>query len=402
MANPIPAPPKSDAAPLPAPDAGILSLKDQAEATLVYQGAPASDPLAEAIQKEMGRELTPSPLTSPIAQSLAEGLGPVEGEVFRCMNLTKAYGEGSSYTEVIKGISFTVKKGDYIVIYGPSGSGKSTLLHMLAGLEPPTRGEIRVGSHSIHDFSDEELAIYHREEVGLVFQSFNLLDSLRVWENVAFPLMLAGAPLDWRRREALKMLERFGLLDFANHYPTQLSGGQQQRVALARALIHDPDLLLIDEPTGNLDSKSAKTVIEEIARLHSQENRTIILVTHSQEFLQYATRIFYIRDGTLLTSKQQEGPAGQDMPPLVTPGERSGLEAVTLQPLATAGTPVEPTSQPEVPEMPPALPVDPPTKPRPQPTQVIQESGLSSEVASLFPSLQEAADKEAKEGGGHG
>ena len=128
------------------------------------------------------------------------------------------------------------------------------------------------------------------------------MNSQQVWENVAFPLMLTGAPLEWRKHESLKLLDRFGMVEYATHYPTQLSGGQQQRVALARALIHDPDLLLIDEPTGNLDSKSAQIVIKEIDRLHKQENRTIILVTHSQEFLPYANRIFYIRDGTLRTS----------------------------------------------------------------------------------------------------
>ena len=272
---------------------------------MAYQrGGMASegDPLLESIERETGKEMMSSSIVPPeLMQEQANG----RKEIFRATNLTKAYGRGASYIEVIKGITFSVFQGEYIVIYGPSGSGKSTLLNLLSGLEIPSRGEIRIRDTVIQEFSDDELAFYHREEVGLVFQNFNLLDSQRVWENVAFPLMLAGAPLDWRRHEALKMLDRFDMADFATHFPNQLSGGQQQRVSLARALIHDPDLLLIDEPTGNLDSRSADLVIKEIDRLHKQEERTIILVTHSPVFLPYATRVFYIKDGTLLTSNEQ-------------------------------------------------------------------------------------------------
>lgn len=288
--------------PVPAPEAPAVTT--DAEAALSYQRGgdyEEVDPLMQAIQEELGEKLSPTQEASLAEQSITPY---EEGEVFRAVNLTKAYGQGAAYNEVIKGISFTVKEGEYIVIYGPSGSGKSTLIHLLAGLERPTRGEIRIRDVAFSKFTDDEMATYHREGVGLVFQSFNLLESLKVWENVAFPLMLSGAPIDWREHTARKMLEQFGLGDFADHYPNQLSGGQQQRVSLARALVHDPALLLVDEPTGNLDSKSAEVVVREIDRLHKQEGRTIILVTHSQDFLQYATRIFYIRDGTLLTSNE--------------------------------------------------------------------------------------------------
>lgn len=272
--------------------------------------AEEHDPLREAIQQQINLGFTPAAptLQGPVSTSdqplFVRPMG--EDEVFRCTNLTKSYGNGAAYVEVIKGITFSVRKGEYIVILGPSGSGKSTLLHLLAGLEVPNRGEIRLRNQVIQQFTDDDLALYHREEIGLVFQSFNLLPSLLVWENVAFPLMLAGAPIAWRRHEAIKMLDRFAMADFAAHYPAQLSGGQQQRVSLARALIHDPDLLLVDEPTGNLDSISADLVIQELDRLHKQENRTIILVTHSQVFLPFATRVFYIKDGTLLTSDEQD------------------------------------------------------------------------------------------------
>ena len=280
----------------------------------------APDPMLEAMQGEFSRGIVPTELAgfnlapSSTSYLLSQPLG--ETEIFRCTNLTKSYGAGAAYIEVIKGVSFTVQQGEYIVILGPSGSGKSTLLHLLAGLEVPNRGEIRMRNQVIQDFTDDDLSLYHREQIGLLFQIFNLLPSLLVWENVAFPLMLAGAPIDWRQHEALKMLDRFGMADFAMRYPNQLSGGQQQRIALARALIHDPDLLLVDEPTGNLDSKSADLVIAELNRLHKQENRTIILVTHSQVFLPFATRVFYINDGQLLTSNESnsldttDGPDG--------------------------------------------------------------------------------------------
>jgi putative ABC transport system ATP-binding protein len=282
--------------------------QDIDEAVKAYQSGEisADDPMAQAIQKQFEAGVIPEPLEESPEFMVSGYSAPLKkGEVFRCTNLTKAYGKGAAYTEVIKGISFSVYQGEYIVISGPSGSGKSTLLHLLAGLEIPNRGEIRLRNQIIQEFTDEDLALYHREEVGLLFQNFNLLESLRVWENVAFPLMLSGAPSDWRQHEALKILDRFGMADFANHYPNQLSGGQQQRVSLARALVHDPEILLIDEPTGNLDSASADQVIQEIQRLHKQEERTIILVTHSQVFLPFATRVFYIKDGTLLTSDEQ-------------------------------------------------------------------------------------------------
>lgn len=298
--EPLASPPTTEIAP-------PVSTETDAEAALNFQSGGSipteSDPMMQAIQQELGEQLAP---IDPVTISSEAAQPFTEGEIFRAVNLTKAYGEGAGYHEVIKGVSFIVEQGEYVVIYGPSGSGKSTLLHMLAGLEKPTRGEIRIRNTAFTTFSEDEMAIYHREGVGLVFQNFNLLDSLTVWENVAFPLMLAGAPLDWRKHEALKMLEKFDMEEFVNHYPNQLSGGQQQRVSLARALVHDPALLLIDEPTGNLDTKSAQAVTKEIQRLHEQEQRTIILVTHSQDFLPYATRVFYIRDGTLLTSNEQD------------------------------------------------------------------------------------------------
>jgi len=238
-------------------------------------------------------------------QATPTPVNPIGDAVFACDNLTKAYGSGAAYLEVVKGVSFSVKAGDYVVISGPSGSGKSTLLHMLAGLEVPTRGTVSLHGAPLNAFDDDELANYHRSTIGLVFQSFNLLPSLTTSENVAFPLMLAGIDKATRSQRAAEVLTRFGMGDLQNHYPSQLSGGQQQRVAMARALVHNPEVLLFDEPTGNLDSVSAQIVEAEIERLHRVENRTILLVTHSEAFLRYATKIFTIQDGTLTT---KEGP----------------------------------------------------------------------------------------------
>lgn len=263
------------------------------EAFLELTQGTAIDPLLQQLEQQTRRTFLPA---------LAEHMGPpAKGELFRVENLTKSYGTGAAYREAVKGASFAVHEGEYVVIVGPSGSGKSTLLTLLAGLEPPSRGAVSVQGNRLDAFTEEALAWYHRSVVGLVFQNFNLLDSLSVLDNVAFPLLLSGVPAAEREARALELLDSFGLAEFAGFSPNQLSGGQQQRVAMARALVHNPLLLLVDEPTGNLDSKSAQTVTQSLAELHKR-GKTILLVTHSAEFLPYADRIFYLRDGTLLTS----------------------------------------------------------------------------------------------------
>lgn len=263
------------------------------EAFLELTQGKTVDPLLQQLEQQTKRTFQPA---------LVEHLGePSPDELFRVENLTKSYGTGAAYREAVKGVSFAVHEGEYVVIVGPSGSGKSTLLTLLAGLEPPSRGAVSVQGSRLDGFTEEALAWYHRGVVGLVFQNFNLLDSLSVLDNVAFPLLLSGVSKVEREDRALELLESFGLAEFAGFSPNQLSGGQQQRVAMARALVHNPLLMLVDEPTGNLDSRSAQTVTKSLADLHKQ-GKTIILVTHSAEFLPYADRIFYLRDGTLLTS----------------------------------------------------------------------------------------------------
>jgi ABC-type lipoprotein export system ATPase subunit len=201
---------------------------------------------------------------------------------------------------VLKNVSVNIHDGEFIIIYGPSGSGKSTFLNLLAGLELPTAGRILLRDHNMADLSGEELAQYHRRKIGMVFQNFNLIKSLRVWENVALPQAANGTRYTPRRKRALELLELLGLKGLENRQPNELSGGQQQRVAIARALVNNPYLLLIDEPTGNLDTAAANEVMQIINNLHTQASHTLVLVTHNPNYLQYATRVFYMQDGQII------------------------------------------------------------------------------------------------------
>lgn len=220
-------------------------------------------------------------------------------EIYRLDGLTKSYGQGSAYTEVIKEINLQITTGEYLVIFGPSGSGKSTLLYLLAGLEKPSKGKIYLRGEDITDFSHNRLANFHRLNVGIVYQSFHLLPSFTILENIAFPLALHGLRLKKRQERAMEVLTRFGIDSLADHYPSQISGGQQQKAAIARAMINTPPILLVDEPTGNLDTASAQEVMDILALLHRQGHRTIILVTHNPEFIKYSTRTVHIVDGKL-------------------------------------------------------------------------------------------------------
>lgn len=219
--------------------------------------------------------------------------------IYHVENLTKAYGASSAYNEVVKEINLQVNLGDYLVILGPSGSGKSTLLYLLAGLEKPTKGNIYLRGQNIAHFSANELANFHRISIGIVYQAFHLLPSFTVLENIAFPLALQGLRLRKRMERSMEVLARFSIDSLANHYPSQISGGQQQKVAIARAMINMPPILLIDEPTGNLDSASSQEIMEIIYLLHNQGNRTIILVSHNPEFVKYSTNTVHMMDGKI-------------------------------------------------------------------------------------------------------
>lgn len=226
--------------------------------------------------------------------------------VLECRDVTKNYKLGETTVEALRGIKLKIYAGTYNILFGPSGCGKSTLLSLLAGLDVPTSGEILVRGESLAGLKVDQLAIYRNKKVGMVFQSFNLLPSLRVWENVALPYVFAGLGLGLRKQRAIKLLEMVHMEKFADRLPDQLSGGQQQKVAIVRSLMSNPWILLIDEPTGNLDSASANEVIEFIRGLNEKSRRTILMVTHNNEYIKYATRVYYMRDGRVVSSTGEE------------------------------------------------------------------------------------------------
>ena len=244
---------------------------------------------------------------------------------------------------VLKNVSVKVHDGEFIIVFGPSGSGKSTFLNLLAGLELPTAGRILLREHNMADFSSEELAHYHRTKIGMVFQNFNLIKSLNVWENVALPQTSKGIRYNERRRHAFELLALLGLSGLENRHPNELSGGQQQRVAIARALVNNPYLLLIDEPTGNLDTNSADEVMQIINDLHAQASHTLVLVTHNPNYLHYATRVFYMKDGKIV--KEERPPQQVDVQAAVAQAVQEVPAPTAVNPLVT---PSVPTLQPNL------------------------------------------------------
>ncbi len=210
----------------------------------------------------------------------------------------RRYPMGSVAVAALAGVDFAVRAGEMVGVVGRSGSGKSTLLQCLGGLDRPTAGEIRFRGRGLAGLSEDALADYRRTSVGFVFQSFHLLAHLTALENAMLPLLLAGRPEKARRARAVGLLEGFGLKARLDHRPTQLSGGEQQRVALARALVHDPPLLLADEPTGNLDSVSAREIFEYLRRLNRDDGRTVVVVTHEADLArEFCPRRIIMKDG---------------------------------------------------------------------------------------------------------
>ena len=211
--------------------------------------------------------------------------------------LFKTYTLGTVPVEILKEINLSVVKGDFITIMGPSGSGKSTLLYLIGGLDKPTSGKISIKGQDISVLSDEEQSIMRRREVGFVFQFYNLVPNLTVEDNVMLPILLDGKKIKNYRNKLDEILEVVELSDRKNHTPRELSGGQQQRVAIARALINEPDIILADEPTGNLDSKTSDEVMKLLQRINKDKGKTILQVSHSQESAKYGNRIINVRDG---------------------------------------------------------------------------------------------------------
>lgn len=221
--------------------------------------------------------------------------------VIQVRNLRKEYVMGEERVVALKKIDLSIERGEICCIFGTSGSGKSTLLNQLAGLEKPTRGQVLIGGVNLSGLSENQLSAFRQKHVGFVFQSYNLLPELTAVENVAMPLMFRGISKEMRELEAKKMLCRVGLANRMNHYPGQMSGGQQQRAGIARAFITRPDVVFADEPTGNLDSKTTKEVMEMIRQFARTFHQTIVLVSHDPEMTSYADRIVTLLDGEIVS-----------------------------------------------------------------------------------------------------
>ena len=218
--------------------------------------------------------------------------------ILRVENLVKTYGEGENKVNAVDDVSFSVNKGEFVAIVGTSGSGKSTLLHMIGGVDTPTSGKIFVDGNEINSMKVDKLAIFRRREIGIVYQFYNLIQILSVEENITLPCDLDGKKVDKERLEDI--LESFALADRRKNLPNELSGGQQQRTSIARALINNPAILLADEPTGNLDTKSTDEVMAVLKMTNRVYNQTIIMITHNMEIAKQADRIITISDGKIV------------------------------------------------------------------------------------------------------
>lgn len=219
-------------------------------------------------------------------------------EILKVENLTKTYGSGENLVHAVDDVSFSVEKGEFVAIVVASGSGKSTLLHLIGGVDRPTSGKIFVDGNDISKMNDDKLAVFRRRQVGIVYQFYNLIPILTVEENITLPCDLDGRGVDRERLEMI--LDSFGLRARRKHLPNQLSGGQQQRTSIARALINNPSLVLADEPTGNLDSKSSEEVMSMLKMCNQSYGQTVIMITHNLDIAKQADRIITISDGKIV------------------------------------------------------------------------------------------------------
>lgn len=242
----------------------------------------------------------------------------VDDAAVRAVEITKDYGEGEAAVRALCTVSLNVAAGEFLAVMGPSGSGKSTLMHLLAGLDRPTDGEVFIAGRNVTKMKDKELTLLRRQQVGFIFQAFNLIPQLTAEENIVLPLTLGGGKANGRLET---LLEQVGLTDRATHKPTELSGGQQQRVAVARALITDPAVVFADEPTGNLDSKSSDDILSLLRRAADERGQTTVMVTHEAHAAAYADRVVYLTDGKIVSE-------------IHDPTEESVLEAIKTAALA--------------------------------------------------------------------
>jgi putative ABC transport system ATP-binding protein len=228
--------------------------------------------------------------------------------IIKLDNVWKIYKMGNVRVNALRGLNIEIKKGEFVAIMGPSGSGKSTAVNMVGALDIPSKGKIYLENHDISKLSESDLAQIRGKKIGFIFQQFNLINTLSALENVALPMVFQGVDREERIEKAKKILEMVELGDRMNHRPTELSGGQQQRVAIARSLANDPEVVLADEPTGNLDSKTGKTVMSFLKDLNRKEGKTIIMVTHDTNVAHHADRIEFLKDGKVVKrSKIRKG-----------------------------------------------------------------------------------------------
>ena len=219
-------------------------------------------------------------------------------EILKVEHLSKVYGQGENEVRALADVSFSVEKGQFVAIIGPSGSGKSTLLHILGGVDRPTSGKVWLEGQDVFAQNEEQLAIFRRRQVGLIYQFYNLIPVLDVTENITLPVLLDGRKVNRERLQ--KLLETLNLTDRAHHLPNQLSGGQQQRVSIGRALMNAPAVVLADEPTGNLDSKNSQEIVELLKKSNREYGQTLIVITHDESIALQADRILAIEDGHIV------------------------------------------------------------------------------------------------------
>jgi putative ABC transport system ATP-binding protein len=223
--------------------------------------------------------------------------------VIKAVNLKKEFKLGAIDVQALETVNLEIYSGEFIIFFGPSGCGKSTLMSMIAGLQPPSNGQVLIRGEDLTGLNDDQLAEHRRSKIGMVFQAFNLIPTMNVVENIALPLAFARIPRSRRMARAENLLEVVGMGEYKDHTPSELSGGQQQRIAIARSLVANPWIILADEPTGNLDSKAANEVMRLLISLNRKSKRTVVLITHNPEYVDYADRIFYMRDGKVTDVK---------------------------------------------------------------------------------------------------
>ncbi|MFR7634817.1 MAG: ABC transporter ATP-binding protein [Lachnospirales bacterium] len=223
-------------------------------------------------------------------------------EILKVKNLVKTYGKGETKINAVDDISFTINKGEFVAIVGASGSGKSTLLHLIGGVDRPTSGKVYIDGKDIYALNNDNLAIFRRRQIGLIYQFYNLIPILNVEENITLPCDLDGCEIDKKRLQ--EMLKTLGLENRRTHLPNQLSGGQQQRVSIGRAMINNPAIMLADEPTGNLDSKASEEIIALLKLSNKKFNQTVIIITHDLEIAKEAERVITIEDGKIIKDER--------------------------------------------------------------------------------------------------